>query len=245
MEILFRSSFLIYKFPIQGNPSKSFTRHAAALDTKIENHMSHRLVENGRSDPRSFERMSGYSIVEILVVLTIIAVMTAIALPYFFNYGRMFKSEDQAIKVMDLMREAGQRAMNQRRTVRIELDGNPAGPVLRMIDENPDTVFKTIPLESLSSVRMDTPGGIARPNPPNYPDVAYTAGVWAARFRSNGSVVNAADLPISATLFSWPPSETNIAVPRRNEEIRAITIFGGSGAVRYWKYNGTTFVPER
>jgi len=26
-------------------------------------------------------------------------------------------------------------------------------------------------------------------------------------------------------------------------EVRAITIVGGSGAVRYWRYNGTQFVP--
>lgn len=217
--------------------------------------MSHRYAKTGRDDARSFKGMSGYSIVEILVVLAIIAVMTAIALPYLFNNARMFKTEDQAIKVMDLMREASQRAMNLRRTVRIELDGNGDTPVLRMIDEigaAPGTPVKTIPLEQIRNVRMDPPAGFVAPNPPNYPNVVFTGGVWSARFRSDGSVVDAANLPISTTLYSWRPkgderTPFNIAdlEPGRPLETRAITIFGGSGAVRYWRYNGATFVADR
>lgn len=211
--------------------------------------MSHHDVKKCGSRSLSLQRMDGHSLVEILIVLAALAVLTAISVPYFFNYGQMYRSEDQALKVLDLFREAGQRALTQRMTVRVELDGNPDPPVLRMIDENganPDTVFKTVRLDILNNVRMDAPGsGIVAPNPPNYPDVAFVSGIWTARFRSDGSVVTAADLPISATIYSWSPDPANISVPRRREETRAITLFGGSGAVRYWKYNGSTFVPNR
>lgn len=207
--------------------------------------MSHRDVKTGCAVPPSHKRMEGHSLIEMMVVLIAISILSAISVPYFFNYGRLYKSEDQALKVLDLFREAGQRALNSRTTVRVELDGNPTPPVLRMIDENGGVLLKTIPLEQLNEVRMDAPGSILPPNPPNYPNVAFVGGVWTARFRSNGSVVTAANLPISATLYCWPPSTANINVPRANKEIRAITIFGGSGAVRYWKYNGTTFVPNR
>ena len=200
-------------------------------------------------------KAGGYSVIELLVVLGIIGLLSAFSFAYLYNYTRMYKTEDQAIKVMDLMREAAQTALNRRRTVRFEMDvSNPARPVARIIDENgaaADILMKTIPLEPLKEVRMDAaPLGVARPNPPNYADAAYSGNVWSARFRSDGSVVNAADNPISATLYAWRPvNETSQPftmsnlTPKRLTETRAITVFGGSGAVRYWKHNGTAFVP--
>ena len=193
--------------------------------------------------------------IELVVVLGIIGMLSAVSLAYMYNYKRTFKTEDQAIKVMDLMREAAQRALNRRRTVRFEMDvSNVARPVVRLWDENgvgAAVLIKTIPLEPMKEVRMDVaPAGATRPNPPNYADAAYVGNIWTARFRSDGSVVNNADLPISATLYAWRPiSETSQPfsmsnlTPKRLEETRAITVFGGSGAVRYWKHNGTTFVP--
>ncbi|HMQ03957.1 MAG TPA: type II secretion system protein [Pyrinomonadaceae bacterium] len=192
------------------------------------------------------KNVRGYSLVELLVVLGIIALLTVISLPYLVNYTKMYKSEDQAIKVMDLMRETAQLALNRRRTIRFELDrSNAARPQARIIDENNGgtaIVIKSIPLEPLNEVRMDVPSGITPPNPPNYANIGYLANVWSARFRSDGTVVNAANTPISATLYSWPPAAGG-STPRRMQEVRAITIFGGSGAVRYWKYNGSSFVP--
>ena len=187
----------------------------------------------------------GFSLVELLVVLVIMAVLTAISVPYFYNYTRAYKSEDQAVKVMDLMRETAQLALNRRRTFRFEFDvNNAARPQVRIIDEgaDPDVTVKTIPLEPLNEIRMDAPAGVTRPNPPNYANIAYTAGVWSARFRSDGSVVNAGNTPVSATIYSYPPLN-NTSTPRRMTEVRAITVFGGSGAVRYWKHDGTAFVP--
>lgn len=191
-------------------------------------------------------RHNGFSVIELLVVLGVIALLSAISIPYVYNYTKLYKSEDQAIKVMDLMRETAQLALNRRRTVRFELDiNNTARPVVRVIDENgaqPDILVKTIPLEPMNEIRMDAPSGVTRPNPPDYPNVGFVAGVWSARFRSDGSVVNAANNPVSATLYSWPPASGSMT-PRNMNEVRAITLFGGSGAVRYWKYNGSTFSP--
>ncbi|MGD9589757.1 MAG: prepilin-type N-terminal cleavage/methylation domain-containing protein [Pyrinomonadaceae bacterium] len=204
--------------------------------------------------------IAGFSVIEILVVLVVIAILSAISIPYVYNYTKLYKSEDQAIKVMDLMRETAQLALTRRRTMRFEIDLTDNAALV--IDENgaaPDTLIKRIPLESVSEVRMDAvPSGVTRPTPPNYADAAYTtdtlghqrAGqtvinnmVWAARFRSDGTAVNAANLPMSVTLYSWPPAQPGSMTPRKLGEVRAITLFGGTGAVRYWKHSGTAFVP--
>lgn len=202
----------------------------------------------------------GFSVIEILVVLVVIAILSAISIPYVYNYTKLYKSEDQAIKVMDLMRETAQLAMTRRRTFRFEIDLTDNAALV--IDENgaaPDTLVKRIPLESVHEVRMDAaPSGVTQPNPPNYVTAAFANDalghqrngqtvinnrVWAARFRSDGTAVNAANLPMSVTLYSWPPAAPGSMTPRKLNEVRAITIFGGSGAVRYWKHSGTAFVP--
>ena len=207
------------------------------------------------------DKTSGFSMIELVIVLVIILILSAISLPYIFNYQRRFKAEDQALQVMDFMREANQLALNKRRTMRLEID--LTDNKLLLIDEkepgaSDDTEVKAIPLESTLEVRMDQiPTGISKPNPPNYNDAAYAidtighkrAGttvnghnVWAARFKSDGSVVNAAGTLISANLYIWAPVAAGNTNPRNKKEVRAITMFGGSGAVRYWKHDGTNFV---
>lgn len=206
---------------------------------------------------------SGFSLVEIFVVLAVIAILAVISVPYFFNYTKRYKSEDQAIKIMDLMREANQLAITRRRTMRFEIDLTDNAVLI--IDQSGNatgTLVKRIPLERTQDVRVDViPTGATRPNPPNYADavfavdaIGHQAGaatvlgnnVWACRFRSDGSVVDTAatPVPINATIYVWPPLSYGSTSPRNLDEVRAITLFGGSGAVRYWKHNGANFVPS-
>lgn len=205
---------------------------------------------------------SGFSIIELVIVLVIIAILSAISLPYIYNYKKLYKSEDQSLKVMDLMREAAQLALTRRRLMRFELDltdnavliidGNGPGPA-------DDTQIKSIPLEPVREIRMDQiPAGVTKPVPPNYTDIAFVADitghlvggstvtghtVWQIGFLPDGSVVNTANVPVSANIYIWPPVTAGSGTARNPKEIRAITMFGGSGAIRYWKYDGTTFVP--
>lgn len=201
----------------------------------------------------------GFSISELFVTMAVLTIVCAISIPYIVSYRKVYRSDDQAIRIMDVIRETSQLAMTRRRTMRVEID--LTDNALLQIDENntdPDTLIKRIPLDNVQDIRMDTrPAGVLAPNPPNYPDavfgtaiLSHEAGgstvsghqVWVARFESTGNVVDSVDNPISSTIYIWPPSAPASSVSRSNGEIRAITLFGGSGALRYWKYDGSTFV---
>lgn len=206
--------------------------------------------------------VKGFSAVELLVVLAIIAVMSAISIPYLLNYKKGYRSEDQTLKMIDVMRETAQLALQKRRTFRFEID--LTDNEINIIDENgtaADVRIKNIPLEMTKEVRVDMiPVGVTKPNPPNYTDITFAVdslghlegsttvtghSVWAARFRSDGSVVNAANNPISANIYVWPPQTPGSTTPRNKTEVRAITVFGGSGAIRYWKHNGVGLVADQ
>ena len=215
------------------------------------------------------EGKSGFSVIELLTVLAVLAILTAMSLPYIFNYKKAYKAEDQAIKVIDLMREAGQLALTKRRTFRFEIDLTDNAVLI--IDEShtdaisnatvATTQVKKIPMELTKDVRMDViPTGISKPNPPNYTDIAFvtdTVGhlvgsttvtghsVWVARFKSDGSVMTNADVPINANIYVWPPISVGSTTPRSKAEVRCITMFGGSGAIRFWKHDGTNFVANQ
>lgn len=206
--------------------------------------------------------MSGFSLLELIIVMIVILILSAMSLPYITNYTRLYKSEAQSLKIMDLMREASQLALTRRRLIRFEID-RTANQILIIDGNEPgpadDREIKAIPIEPAGEIRMDQiPTGVTRPNPPNYTDVAFvndTVGhlrggtpvignlVWQIAFLSDGSVVNTANIPVSATLYVWAPITPGSSNPRNKKEVRAITMFGGSGAVRYWKHNGTTFLP--
>lgn len=207
--------------------------------------------------------MKGFSLIELVIVVVIIGILSAISLPYIVNYKKSYKSEDQALKIMDLMREASQLALTRRRLIRFEID-RTADRVL-IIDGNgtgfaDDSEIKSVPIETAAELRMDqNPTGVTRPNPPNYNNAVFindTIGhlrngipvsgnsVWQVAFLRDGTAVNPNNnLPVSATLFLWTPLTAGNPAARNTKEVRAITLFGGSGAIRYWRYDGTTFLP--
>lgn len=223
------------------------------------NNLNSKRMNKRRCSANNAEK--GASLVEIVVALVIIGLLSAISLPYIVNYKKYYKSEDQALRIIDLMREAGQLALTTRRTIRFEID--LTDNAILLIDQNASaagTQIKKIPLEATGNIRVDTlPTGITKPNPPNYTDIAFTTdtvghsafgstvtghNIWAARFKRDGSVVNAADTPISVNIYIFPPISGGSTTPRNKNEVRAITMFGGSGAIRYWKYVNTTFVAD-
>jgi type II secretory pathway pseudopilin PulG len=186
---------------------------------------------------------AGFSTIELLIVAALIIVLAAMAIFMLSPQRRAYRSEDAAAQAANFLRDAYQRALSQRQTFAVRIDR--ANRLIQIVDENrlPVGDEREVRRDVLSDeVNFDPPvfGGtvLAPPAAPyNYPTATYVSNVWTARFRSDGSVVDANGNLISATLFFSPTNSQNID----KRLVRAVTLFGPSGSVRVWKYDGTNF----
>lgn len=183
--------------------------------------------------------------------------MSGITAYYLLSTQRLYKPDEQALKIIDIFQEARQRSLTQRETMRVEIDLTEN--VIRLIDENTSSVstddleirnFFLLPSED---VRLDQRPGQIDYNPPeefpvpsaqfrqsNYPR-SLLHNVCTLRFLSNGTVVDQGTNDIGenavntgTTLHIWSPNKEN----NDNSDIaRAVTIVGSTGSIRLWEHD--------
>ncbi len=202
-------------------------------------------------------RENGFSVVELLVVLVIIGVLAAMSGFYYSAHRKLYKPDDQSLKIIDILQEARQRALTQRESMRVELD--TTDNIARLIDENNPTTadddreIRRITLFEVNEVKIARRADNIANNPPEalpaanavftistYP-TSSTHNVCTIRFQSNGTVLNGGNDAIGTgatltgvTLHIWSPVETS---PNDADIARAITVIGSSGSLRLWEYD--------
>lgn len=200
---------------------------------------------------------AGYSIVELLIVLVVVTIVTSGAFFYLNAHQKLYKTDNQALQIADMLQEARQRSLTQRRTMRVEIDLTES--MARLIDENAaatsgdDKMLREIQLYFPNEVRVDAPANEITANPPeplpvpsaqfktsNHP-LSKLHQVCTIRFQSNGTVVDAGDNDIGnnavskgITLHLWLPDQNDMRIP---QVARALTIIGSTGSVRLWEYH--------
>jgi prepilin-type N-terminal cleavage/methylation domain-containing protein len=199
----------------------------------------------------------GFSLIELLVVLTLIAILSAMSLLYLTSAREIYKPDDQSLKLIDILQEARQRSLTQRETMRVEID--LTDNVVRLIDENTaitetdDNKLKEFNLLSEAEVRVDIrPSQISNNPPENFPvPSAYfrqsiypqslAHDVCTIRFLSNGTVVDQGSNEVGEnavttglTLHVWSPKKSDDS---ESEIARAITIIGSTGSIRLWEHD--------
>lgn len=206
---------------------------------------------------------AGYSVVELTMVVSIVGLLSAFALFELAGHRQAFRTDDQSRRILDFMRDASQRALVQRQLMRLEIDIDTN--TMRIIDENAagvadDAIVRREALPDQSVVRLvrtvvalngPPTGVIAPPAPSNYNAAAYgvsthplslNSTVSVMRFRPDGTVVDNANNVTSLTLYLWEPSTADANIPNVLGRVRAVTVFGGTGGIRLWKYNGNNFI---
>jgi len=204
---------------------------------------------------------SGFSIVELLVVISIIAIMSAIVLFYVTNQKKAYQPDEEALQIADILQEARQRSLTQRRSMRVEV--NLTTNMVKLYDENTnagsaadDVLLRNFALFAAANVRIDArPSEIAYNPAESMPVLncvfktsVYTRSVGqnvcTVRFLANGTAVDAGNdtigtgaVPTGVTLHMWAPNKTN---PNQSDIARSVTVLGPSGAIRMWEFDHTS-----
>lgn len=189
------------------------------------------------TDSRTIKRHSGFSLIEVFIVLLVIAIIVVLALPQFMSSRRALKFTGVQRLMVTTFREARQDAMTQRAYITVKYDdvnkqmsvyGGTYGPL-------GDPKNKVIALSGdgvgTSEIVYGRPAGASAAALGDATNMTVlTSGAVEARFQADGSVVDASNNHQSRALFlynSKDPDSTAFAV----------SILGTGGRVKMWRFN--------
>jgi Tfp pilus assembly protein FimT len=206
---------------------------------------------------------SGYSVVEMLVVVTIAAVLGAAAVPQMISARRLMRSAALPREVLAQLRFAKQQAMSQRQAFTFQYDDSTKQ--IRIIDHNnngnpnpscnvagkdiladplyPNTACSatvlTVPLSSGAVPAADISFGVpsALSGVSTLDDTStptsLTAGKLNINFQPDGSVIDTSGNPV--------PSRTLFLYNNRlpTQTAVAISVLGSAGRVKVWRYSSS------
>lgn len=130
----------------------------------------------------------GFSLIEMFIVVLLIGILSAIAISS-LSSSKKYAPDDQAAVITDILNEARQSALNQRRTFRVEI--NRTKQEITLINENifdkidDDEIVKSIPFKDFVNVG-EIPGNVLAPPTATSPIPALTP-QWSNYPLSNGS----------------------------------------------------------
>ncbi len=204
---------------------------------------------------------AGFSVVELLVVVGIILVMAAITIFYATAHKKAYQPDEEALQIADILQEARQRALTQRRPMRVEI--NLSNNTVKLYDENrdqttatDDVLLRGLTLYSTANVKIYTNPTEASYTPPEtmpVPAAVFKASVYPAsisqtvctiRFLANGQAVDAGTnaigsgaVPTGVTLYVWSPNQNT---PTQADILRSVTVLGPTGVIRLWEFDHTS-----
>jgi prepilin-type N-terminal cleavage/methylation domain-containing protein len=213
--------------------------------------------ESGEKNGRSGR---GFSIVELVIVVAIAAVLTAVAVPQLISQRRLTRSTAVTREIMTQMRYARQLAMSQSgatpagalRRVAFTFQYDDTAKQIKIIGPIPagataltdpaypsnagSSVVSTVSLSQggLAGSEMATgiPGSL--PGAPSAVDgvtgASLAGGKLNITFQPEGQVIDAANNPIDKALFIYNNQAAQATAS-------AISVRGSSGRVKIWRYN--------
>jgi prepilin-type N-terminal cleavage/methylation domain-containing protein len=175
----------------------------------------------------------GFTLSELIIVAALVAIMSGISISLVGSWLPVARADAGMRQVMFQLVRAREQALNERKQIQIEVIGNNHLRITRLELVGPPTVLREVPLEY--SVEFTTFSGM-----PDTPDAFGKAsavdfgGAASIMFTSDGSLIDEAGVPINGTMF--------LGLPPHRQSARGVTVFGGTGRVRGFRWNGTRWV---
>jgi prepilin-type N-terminal cleavage/methylation domain-containing protein len=186
---------------------------------------------SGESKLASFAEL-GFSLVEIVVVVAVLGVMFGLAAGVTMTTVKASRAESAKATVVTMLELARNQSTSERRdfqlifttpnriqVVRLEIPSGTTPIADRVLEHGQEFVkFTGVP---------DTPDQFGN-------TTAISFGTTPTiRFTSDGTLIDSSGDVLNGSLFMGEPGKP--------ESARAVTIFGASGLIRSWRWNGTTW----
>jgi prepilin-type N-terminal cleavage/methylation domain-containing protein len=183
------------------------------------------------------KKQKGFSLPELLVVLLIVAIILALALPQILSSQRLFRFSGLQRQIATSLREARQEAMSQRKPITLRYDnankriityggsfganGDPKNIVVELSGTGVDA----------NDVKYGRPTGVptsALSDTTNLSNLSSNA--VDITFQADGSVIDASNNPQNQALFFYHDKY-------RLDTAFAISVLGAGGRVKVWRYS--------
>jgi prepilin-type N-terminal cleavage/methylation domain-containing protein len=186
---------------------------------------------------RHGEHERGFTMVELMLAITIGLIVMGMAMGGVQGMLKSSRADGGLAAALSAVRAARELSVSSRRNVQLSFGTNTVLNTRVNYCASPctptTTLVRTTTLEGRNEFRLttglpDTPDGFG-----NASATAFGA-LLPPMFTTDGSFVNSNGDTLNGTLFIGIPGDTLSA--------RAITIFGATGAMRMWRWNGRAWV---
>jgi prepilin-type N-terminal cleavage/methylation domain-containing protein len=187
---------------------------------------------------RRIRQEQGYTLTELMLVVAIGLILVGMAMGGVPAFIKVSKADGGLALAASGLRQARELSISNRRNVRLTFGTNTI--MITKVEycagvgcTPATTLMYTIRLEGRNEFRLST--GL-----PDTPDAFGMASATAfgtavpPMFTTDGSFINSNGDVLNGTLFIGVPGETISA--------RAITVFGPTGAMRLWRWDGRQWV---
>ena len=194
--------------------------------------------------------LRGYSVIETLIVMALIGVLSALAIPQLIAERRLTRSVGVTREILSQLRQARQLAMSQRQAFTFQYDNTTKR--ISIIDHNSNLgaglfADPAYPNTATSNTMSSTPlgtGGLDSSEitygiPAGLPTNALGDGILMTglsnnqinvTFQPDGSVIDASGNPFGIAMFIY-----NNRAARGTAS--AISVMGASGRIKIWRYD--------
>jgi type II secretory pathway pseudopilin PulG len=220
------------------------------LTNNQHNQLSPVAGNAGRKIADARRSLSGYSIVETVIVVALICVLSAIALPQIVAERRLTRSVGVTREILSQMRYARQLAMSQRQAFTFQYNNTTKQISIIDHNSNPGAALFLDPTypNNLGSVVISTTSlansglfqtEIAYGIPPGLPNGPLADGISMTpltnnqlnvTFQPDGSVIDLTGNPVGRALYIYNNQASQGTAS-------AISVMGASGRVKIWRYD--------
>ena len=165
---------------------------------------------------------SGFTLVDILMVIAVGSILAGLSVMGFAQASSSLRAKNGVTQVLWQLRLAREYAMNQRRTMQVQLVAPNEIRIVRQEIPTGTTTLNQYFLEgNVQYVQFagvpDTPDGFGSATPVDF-------GGQAPAFNAEGHLVDGTGATLSGTIFLGNPGNALTQ--------RAVTVFGGTGRIR-------------